>query len=56
MAHILLVDDNEIFRASVRTILEHAGYEVSEAGDRTLQNLPRLQLEPTPVEQAGNVS
>ena len=33
MAHILLVDDNEIFRASVRTILEHAGYEVSEAGD-----------------------
>ncbi|HQY90714.1 ABC transporter permease [Caldilinea sp.] len=26
------------------------------AGDRTLQNLPRLQLEPTPVEQAGNVS
>lgn len=33
MAHILLVDDNEVFRASVRTILEHAGYEVSEAGD-----------------------
>ncbi|MCC6153177.1 MAG: response regulator [Candidatus Hydrogenedentes bacterium] len=33
MAHILLIDDNEIFRASVRTMLEHAGYSVAEAGD-----------------------
>ncbi|NUM55012.1 MAG: response regulator [Candidatus Hydrogenedentes bacterium] len=30
---ILLIDDNESFRASVRAILEHAGYDVDEAGD-----------------------
>ena len=33
MQRILLVDDNETFRASVRAMLEHAGYEVVEAGD-----------------------
>ncbi|MDZ4859668.1 MAG: response regulator [Candidatus Hydrogenedentes bacterium] len=33
MARVLLVDDNETFRASVRAILEHARYEVIEAGD-----------------------
>ena len=33
MSRILLVDDNETFRASVRAILAHAGYDVVEAGD-----------------------
>ncbi|HRI87248.1 MAG TPA: response regulator [Candidatus Hydrogenedentes bacterium] len=33
MARVLLVDDNEDFRASVRAILVHAGYEVVEASD-----------------------
>ncbi len=33
MPRILLVDDNETFRASVRAILERAGYDVVEAGD-----------------------
>lgn len=33
MWRILLVDDNDTFRASVRAILEHAGYAVIEAED-----------------------
>ena len=33
MPRILLIDDNETFRASVRAMLEHAGYDVVEAGD-----------------------
>lgn len=33
MPYILLVDDNETFRTSIRTMLEHAGYDVDEAGD-----------------------
>lgn len=33
MPRILLVDDNETFRASVRAVLEHAGYDVVEAGN-----------------------
>src|SRR5689334_21930577 len=33
MPYILLVDDNETFRASIRSLLEHAGYDVIEAGD-----------------------
>jgi len=33
MARILLIDDNETFRASVRAMLVHAGHEVIEAGD-----------------------
>lgn len=33
MSNILLIDDDEAFRASTRAILEHAGYGVVEAAD-----------------------
>src|SRR5262245_22599669 len=33
MARILVVDDNDLVRTSVRMILESAGHEVSESGD-----------------------
>lgn len=33
MAHILLVDDNDQVRTSLRLTLEQAGYEVEEAAD-----------------------
>ena len=33
MAHILVIDDEEMLRDMLREVLEVAGYEVSEAGD-----------------------
>ena len=33
MAKILVIDDNDLVRASTRTILESEGYAVDEAGD-----------------------
>ncbi len=33
MARILVIDDDEQFRFMLRRILEHAGYEVAEAGN-----------------------
>jgi DNA-binding response OmpR family regulator len=33
MAKILVIDDNDLVRASTRTILESEGYVVDEAGD-----------------------
>jgi len=33
MTKILVIDDNDLVRASTRTILESEGYDVDEAGD-----------------------
>lgn len=36
MAFILVVDDDALFRTTLRSILERAGHEVAEAGDGKL--------------------
>ena len=33
MAHILVIDDEEVIRVQLRLVLEEAGHEVDEAGD-----------------------
>lgn len=49
MARVLIADDNPENRALVRTVLEHAGHEVLEAGDGSAALLTAMQSKPALV-------